>query len=64
MHRRSHRSHTPWCNLRRSMLPDDDVHAAYALYLSKYIRAYTAAGVNVTMMTIQVLAVCAALPSV
>ena len=35
------------------MLPDDEVHAAYALYLSKYLSAYSAAGVNVTMMTIQ-----------
>jgi glucosylceramidase len=35
------------------MLPDPKVHKSYALYLSKYITAYSAAGVNISMMTIQ-----------
>jgi hypothetical protein len=42
------------CLTARRMLPDDDIHEAYAVYLSKYVAAYTAAGVNVTIMTIQV----------
>jgi glucosylceramidase len=35
------------------MLPGDDYAASYALYLSKFLTAYKAAGVNVTMMTVQ-----------
>jgi glucosylceramidase len=35
------------------MLQDPRIFASYALYLSKYVAAYKAAGINVSMMTIQ-----------
>lgn len=57
---------TPWSppawmkrnkHMRNSKKPglneDNKTHAAYALYLSKYLTAYKAEGVNITRMTVQ-----------
>ena len=35
------------------LLPDPKVHAAYALYTSKYLSAYKAAGINISRVTVQ-----------